>query len=387
MKRISAIFSLLVLGIGLVALVASCAPAATPTPAPTSPPAATKAPAPAATSAPAPTTPPTAAPKAAAPTPRPLIKAKAGMNMSTSNTPFWIGIERGYYKEIGLDIELVTVQTGPDTIPPLSTGEMLIAAGAIGAAHFNAVLRDIPIKMVLASNTSQQGQSDSTGFLVRKDLIDSGKVKEIKDLKGLTIGIASLASASEIATDLMLAQGGLKPGDVNKVTMAMPDMVAALANKSIDVSMNVEPALTQAEDLGVAVLKWKVSDVASPFQWGANNLSPVLWQKNPDLARDFAVAHLRAIRDYADAMGPKKKDRAAVLNYMVKYSSEKNVAVLEKLRPAGVNPDGLNYVDSIGRQLDWYTTQGVVKQPMKVTDIVDNSYAEYALSKLGKYQP
>ena len=49
----------------------------------------------------------------------------------------------------------------------------------------------------------------------------------------------------------LLARGGLKPSDVDVLTMPFPDMVAALGNKSIDAGNLLEPAATQAITKGV----------------------------------------------------------------------------------------------------------------------------------------
>lgn len=106
----------------------SASPTAAP---PASPSAATKAPA-AATTAPAvtPTTKPAATATVSLDPPLfPPVHIKMGVTPVFAYTAVFAGIEKGYFKEQGLDMELVNFGTGAEMTAPLSTGEFQIGRG------------------------------------------------------------------------------------------------------------------------------------------------------------------------------------------------------------------------------------------------------------------
>ncbi|HLB11415.1 MAG TPA: ABC transporter substrate-binding protein, partial [Dehalococcoidia bacterium] len=163
----------------LLALVASaCAPAAVPTPTPTKP-AAAGTPAPSTPVAPKPS-PAAQATPAAQPTaaPRP-VSVRFASPGALSDAGVYIAIEKGYFKELGVDVTVTPVQSAAAAIAPLAAGELEIAGGVTSTALFNAIDRGVALKIVATKGGAVKG-FDASQFIIRKDLIDSGQVKEVK---------------------------------------------------------------------------------------------------------------------------------------------------------------------------------------------------------------
>src|SRR5438477_501207 len=112
-------------------LAAACAPAAPAVTAPAAKPAAQPtAAAPAGPSA-TPAAPPTQ-PAAANPTTAPEpVTLKMGGGRSGSELNIMAAIERGYFAEERIDLEIVDFTTGAQMVPPLATGDLDIASGGI----------------------------------------------------------------------------------------------------------------------------------------------------------------------------------------------------------------------------------------------------------------
>jgi ABC-type nitrate/sulfonate/bicarbonate transport system substrate-binding protein len=151
----------------LLALVCGCAPAA-----PATRPAEPARPAEPSAPAAAPTAPP---PAAAAPH---AVTAKVGPIGIIPDSAVHISNQRGYFKEQGITIEVVPFTTSGQMVAPLATGELHVGFGALSAALFNAMQRDIPIRMASDAGRLPPG-AGSTIFAVRKDLVDSGQYKDI----------------------------------------------------------------------------------------------------------------------------------------------------------------------------------------------------------------
>src|SRR5215469_13708288 len=130
-------------------------------------------------------------------TPHPLnptIKITMSNSQSTVLVPIYIGIERGYFGDEGIDIDLAGFFSPVEQIAQLAAGHFQIGYGGPEPGLFNAVNRGIPIKIVAPLQSYERGNA-SIAFVVRQDLIDSGRYKSFKDLKGMNVAVVTPASA------------------------------------------------------------------------------------------------------------------------------------------------------------------------------------------------
>src|SRR6202023_3812677 len=109
--------------------------------------------------------------------------ASAGI---ASDIGFYIADKKGYFRAEGLDVSLTTLANSPQMIGPLGMGQLDVATGTVAAGLYNAVAQGIAIRAAADKGSMRPGYGFS-GLLVRKDLVDSGRYKSFKDLKGMTI--------------------------------------------------------------------------------------------------------------------------------------------------------------------------------------------------------
>src|ERR1700727_476092 len=95
--------------------------------------------------------------------------------------------------------------------------------------------------------------------------------------------------------NVLLKSAGLKYSDVDTVNLPFPDHVAALKNKSVDASASVEPGPAIAIKNGFADLL-KSDDQIIPYHQIAVLLYAEKFAQQPDLARRFMRAYIRAVR-------------------------------------------------------------------------------------------
>lgn len=391
LRTLSLALVVIFLAIVTVGLGACAAPAPTPTPtkAPVAPvaPTATAAPA-AATKAPAAAT---QAPKPA-PTPttvadRPLsppVKVKVGIIGSAVDAGFIIPHDKGYYKEMGLDVELINFATAALMPPPLGTGQLDVGGGGVNAGLFNTVLRGIPLKMVADKAHAEPG-NQGMGFLLRKDLADSGAVKTPADLKGRVLSLPARGSTQEHMAEIMLARGRLTLNDVELRMVDFADQIPAFANKAIDIGHNFEPNVTTARETGVAVMWINDHDLLPYRQSSVVLYSPQFAQKEPEAAKRFMVGYLRGVREYNDAFF-KNKGTDEVVNILAKYSAQKDPAIIRKITAQAISPDGQLYAEALQRDIEYFVKVGTMKETLDIKQVIDYQYVDYAIQKLGKYQ-
>src|SRR3954451_2148952 len=169
-------------------------------------------------------------------------------------------------------------------IPSLATGEMHLSSGPPDGTLFNAVGRDIELKLI--NHNSLVTPTDHGSVLsVRTDLIDSGRYREYQDLKGLTLGLAAPGGSGQLYVERLLAGDGLTAADVNWVTISVPDMLAAFTNGAIEAAWHYEPFSSAAKDQGVVVPVAAIADIYPGVITTPAVLSPVFASEQPEAVR------------------------------------------------------------------------------------------------------
>lgn len=300
---------------------------------------------------------------------------------SPSGAGFYIAHARGYFKELGLEVEIKPFESSGDMLPAIASGQVDVAGGISGANLFNAAARGLDIRIIADKGTNNPGKSYYT-LVVRKDLAD--QIKDYKDLKGKKIGVFSVGTLNEYAVEKALAKAGLTVKDVELVPMGPPDMNLALANKSIDAGMQIEPLITQAEQKGIAVRFKDATDFLPGAQIAVVLASPK-FVGNKDVSERFMVAYLKGLRDYNDAF-LKGKDTDAVIDILTKYSEVKDKAIWKSVKVTGLNPNGAVFKDSLVDQYNWFKAKGSVKADVDLNKMIDLSLVDAAKKHVGEYK-
>ncbi|HLH21368.1 MAG TPA: ABC transporter substrate-binding protein [Chloroflexota bacterium] len=359
------------LGCTLIVVLGGCAPAS---PASSPPPVANAQPAPAAA--------PSAAP-AAAPT-APLTVQVGGV-LSVPGAGVFLGINHGYFAEEGLDISLVPFDSGEQALPALATGQIDVAAAGLSAGLFSAVARGLDVKIVAGMSANEPGFS-STALVVRKDLMASGAVRTLADLRGRQVALVTETGGLAIDLSRGLESVGLTDADVNREILPFPDEVVALANGAIDAAMPTEPFVARAVSTGVGV-RWKGADELYPHhQLTVIAYSAGFVRDQPDAAHRFLRAYLRGARDFVDAF-KQGRDRAGVISVLAEYTPIKDLSLYDQMVPSGIGPDGDLYEDGMLYDLDWYVARGYLQEKIDLSRVVDLQYRDAALQQLGRYSP
>jgi len=288
---------------------------------------------------------------------------------------------QGYFAQQELTVEFVNVD--PSTVvAALTSGQIDVAGLGVEASVFNAIQRGVDLRIVAALAASEP-QANGAFLVVRKDLIDSGKIRTYADLKGLNIGIPVPASSAEYVVARTMEAGGLALSDAHLVVLPFPAMVAALGTQAIDVAVLAEPLATVAVQNGSGV-KWKgLADVVPGFQQTVVAYTPQFAAQR-DLATRWMTAYLRGVRDYNDAFR-KNVHRPQTVEALAGALSI-NPTLFDGMGFMHIHPDGKVNLASMEDVMRWYVKMGYLSSPVDVARSVDPSFAEAAVTVLGPYQ-
>ncbi len=317
---------------------------------------------------------------------QPMTKVNIGVTNSATDVGFFIAHKKGYYRDEGIDAQFIVFDSAARMIAPLASGDLDVGAGGISAGLYNAVGRGIDIRMVADKNSTPPGRA-STKLLIRKDLIESGRYKNLPDIKGMKLANSALGGSGTGTLKKLLDRAGLKWGDVEEVFMSFSQQVVALQNKAIDLALPAEPQATDAIRNGAVRLLG--DDEIYPNHAISAVIYPGHFAKKTDLATRFIKAYLRGVRDFNDALengvfaGPRGEEIVAVL---AEYSLIKDAAVHRSFVQSAINPDGALNPASLQTDFDIFREVKLIEGDVTVEKAVDMSFLQAALKQLGPYK-
>ena len=200
---------------------------------------------------------------------------------STTTMPFFVARERGFFRDEGLEVELIVMQA-IQTIQA-TLGNSLQFASATGTA-VGAAVRGAEMRVVLAV-------TDRPSF----DLIAQPSITSVQQLRGKKIGGGGVGSLAETLARQILIAHGIRPEEV-AILATGPSYVTYLALKAkvVDAAPLQMPLTFTAQDEGFRKLV-DAGDIYRSVQGGLATTKTML-SEQPELVTKVVRAMMRAIR-------------------------------------------------------------------------------------------
>jgi NitT/TauT family transport system substrate-binding protein len=297
---------------------------------------------------------------------------KMGELPAISNAGLYLAMDKGYFQEKGITVDVEPFASGGKMMAPLATGQIDVAIGAPSAGLFNAIASGQDFKIVADKGQIRPGHS-FTPVIVRKDLVDSGKVKTLKDLKGMKIANGAKGIQLDFYLAKMLEHAGIAYGDVEMVYMGYPDGVKALATKAIDAMIAPEPwgARSEEQKVGTRMFLTEQAPSIATYQNAVIMFSGKFIKERPKVARAFIQAYVQGIKYYTPR-GLKDAEVSTTISKHLKVPVETIRASI----PFYIDPAGKVRVADLAAMQDWFHQMGWVKEKVPMDRVVDLSLLE-----------
>ena len=272
-------------------------------------------------------------------------------------------------------------------IAPLGTGELDVGSGALSVGFWNAMLRGVKFRIVADRGHTEKGYLYQTVFM-RKDLIDSGQVKTLKDIKGKRMGFAAQGVTSLSLMNEMAKFAGISYDDMMPVYLSFPQQIAALQNKALDGSFLIEPQATAAVNAGIGVRFVDTNEFYPNQQISVIFYSEKFATERKAVADRLMRAWLRGVRAYNDTIKGGKiaaPGSDEIVQIMAKSFNMKPELIREMYSTA-VHVNGDVNAAGIQKDLDFFQSRNWVKGKIKAADVIDVSFAQRASAALGPYK-
>ena len=221
--------------------------------------------------------------------------------------PVFIGLNKGFFAEENLKIDIVYVQSSAQMIQQLTAGSLDVTMSTGLVDPIRAIQKGSPIAIVRL-------ESQSPPYA----LVAKGSIKELKDLKGKTISLGGPKDITRIYVERMLAPSGIKPGEFDMVYAGATSARAqALLAGAVDAAILLPPFNFQAVAQGFNELGLTV-DFAPELPFSGTVVS-LAWAN----AHQATLAHLLAAHTKAVAWFEDDRNRAEAVAMMVAASGLK----------------------------------------------------------------
>src|SRR5690348_17437078 len=152
--------------------------------------------------------------------------------------PLTIAERKGYFKQEGLDVEILDFPGGAKALQALLGGSVDIVSGAYEHT-ISQQAKGQPIEALVL-----QGQYSAIVLAMPK--AKAAAYKSPADLKGMKIGVTAPGSSTNMFVNILLAKAGLKPDAVSIIGVGGgAGAVAIMKRGEIDALSNLDPVIAQ----------------------------------------------------------------------------------------------------------------------------------------------
>ena len=260
------------------------------------------------------------------------------------------GIEKGFFEERGLDVELQTTQGGAATIPALASGEVEVGGSNI-ASLLLATSKGLPVRAIAGGTGARgAGEKDFAALLAAK----GKRIASPEDLEGGTVAVNTLNNIAEVGVKASLEKHGVDPESIRLREVPFPQMKAALAEGTVDAALAIEPFATESAQQGRKVLSYAYVDTEPGLQVGAYAVTDQFAESFPDAVEAFQAA----IGETADRVSAHEDEFRAFLS--------KSANIPPTLAEAIVLPHWTGDVDadSVAKTAKLMRRYGLVDRPI-----------------------
>ncbi len=199
--------------------------------------------------------------------------------------PYAVGMEKGYFKEAGIDLTEIAGGTGGGSVLRNVMASEL-PFGEVGTpAAIAAQKQGLPIVIV-----GSGGRSFDNSWVV----LPSSKITSIKDLPSKRVSYTNPKSISDIFLMMLLAKNGIDPHAVTKVSAGgYGPGLTLLENGGVDIAPVTEPLRTMTKDKYKAIFSAK--EALPPIISASTVTTRDFARKNPEKIRALLEGRRRGV--------------------------------------------------------------------------------------------
>jgi len=302
-------------------------------------------------------------------------EVKIGVLNTTSASPIFIALDRGYFESEGLQPKIVTFDSAQPIALAAVSGDVNFGVTGLTSAFFSLAGQGA-LKIVAGAYSEHRG-FHYNAFVASKRAYETG-LTSLKQLPGHSFSLSQVGSPPHYAIGAVADKLGFDLESLRLLPLqSIPNQVSAIVGGQADAGMLQASIVLPLLDRGDAKLLGWLSDEIS-WQVGVVFTSSKTADAKPDLVRRTLRAIAKGRRDYVDAfIGPDNSLKEgptgpAVLALIAKHLNQPPDQV--KLALIYMDADGRLDETDVLRQIAWYKSHGLLKPEVDGNAIIDSRY-------------
>ena len=300
-----------------------------------------------------------------------LARAEAGPRIRigywpvAAGLPFYAAVEKGYFKEAGLDVEAIKFAGAQQVMEAMLAGRCDGSSNGTGSGNLGVGEIASPgLFKIIATNPSN-AKYVLDEFLVPKD----SPVKSIAELKGKRVA-SGPGIQNRILAQTVLERAGAAGTSVTELPIGQH--VAALAAGQVDAVYTLEPTGTVGRLNGVTrvlesgvIAKYILGDPLAPWHGGSATLTTEFIRQHPAEAKKYVAAYARGI-------GLVRKDPAEARKSLKGYTAIEGALTAEVPLASYMLYNEFKPADVAAFQkfFDLFTEKGVFEKKLDVQSLL-----------------
>lgn len=165
-------------------------------------------------------------------------KVRVGYIRIVNCSAIFIAQDNGYFREEGIEVELIPLIGGEKIMTALKEGELEIGFSNVASTIFG--LDDGAKFVSIVGGAAQDATCPVHGIFVRAN----GAIQTVGDLANTTIAVNTNHAIDQVMVPPLVVKYGADPSGIRFVPIAFPEMFAALKRGDVDAVVQIEPFVT-----------------------------------------------------------------------------------------------------------------------------------------------
>jgi NitT/TauT family transport system substrate-binding protein len=300
---------------------------------------------------------------------------KIGIQKLEGQGPIFIAEEKGYFAAEGLDAEIVYFTAAQPIAVGVVSGDLDFAVAGFGAGFYNLASKGE--LRIIAAYVREAPSFQATAYVVSNRAYEAG-FTQLKDFAGKSVAVMQIGASQHYALGRLAEKYGFDLKGVRVVAVQSgANEASAVVGGQVDAAVVPETYVKTALAAGDAKLIGWVGD-ETPWQLGSAFTSTKIANERGKTVGAFLRAYKKGVAEFHDAfVGPDERRRNGpaapeVLAIVGKYVGESPEKVATAI-PYYDREARLDVTDVL-HQIVWYKAQGMLKDDLDGTQLIDSRY-------------
>ncbi|GAA1804447.1 ABC transporter substrate-binding protein [Nesterenkonia flava] len=290
-----------------------------------------------------------------------LTEVSVGAMPIADTGPLWLGVEKGFYEQEGLDLEVIETTGGAVQVPGVLAGEYDFAFANI-VTGMVAHDQGLPVEYIInGSSVTGDPDEDVAAVLVPAD----SPIQSIEDLEGTTMTSNNLNNVGDTAIRAAMDLNGYEGASAEFIELAFGEAMSVAEQGQVDAVLLVEPYKTIAlQQHDARIIMHPYTETHENFDIGGLLATHELIEGDPELVEAFQRATARAM-EYAQE-NPEELREVILANTTIEEDIIDDIT-LPTFRPE-FDREAVQVIADAAHQ------HGVVSDPIDLDELLPEEY-------------